>query len=267
MLEKKIPVSVTTSDSTIILDKTEKVERDSDPSKVVIVDKLVEPFRTSQAIRQELNRFADLKPEFGYSLSGGGVALQFATSNAATSVLEKWPTEAFGKDSKPHRPRAAEVQQCRVGFLKNIDPKISVTSIASTLGKDCKINSSRRLYNRKTKRPIPIVRIEFASASDLQKAKVSNLDYIYRNAKSFVEEERRFKVIRCFRCHAFGHIARGCTNDTSCEKCGSTDHITDKCTQEEFCSNCGGGHAATSSKCPDYIRRFQSLQSRHCQCI
>lgn len=46
-------------------------------------------------------------------------------------------------------------------------------------------------------------------------------------------------IVRCFRCHGFGHFAGMCSAEAQlCEKCGKTGHNKKDCTNEEVCINC-----------------------------
>ncbi|EFN69928.1 Uncharacterized 50 kDa protein in type I retrotransposable element R1DM, partial [Camponotus floridanus] len=46
-------------------------------------------------------------------------------------------------------------------------------------------------------------------------------------------------IIRCYKCHGFGHFARVCTlPEQLCEKCGESGHNKKECKNEEICINC-----------------------------
>ena len=61
---------------------------------------------------------------------------------------------------------------------------------------------------------------------------------------------------QCFRCQAFGHLARDCTSTEKCKSCAG-DHDSRKCPNkddERTCRNCFGAHPTTFRGCPTYIQ-------------
>ncbi|XP_043264275.1 zinc finger CCCH domain-containing protein 13-like [Colletes gigas] len=72
------------------------------------------------------------------------------------------------------------------------------------------------------------------------------------------------RVLRCFRCHDFGHMGADCTNKgegvTICRRCGNEGHVMSTCTNVPSCILCQGRglpdnsrrHVAGSFRCPRY---------------
>jgi len=53
---------------------------------------------------------------------------------------------------------------------------------------------------------------------------------VYINWKAHNIKEY-INVIRCFKCHGYGHIAKACNQESLCEKCGEKDHMKTSCTK------------------------------------
>lgn len=79
------------------------------------------------------------------------------------------------------------------------------------------------------------------------------------------------RVIRCYRCQKYGHLAKNCRSEKEfCAYCAG-EHQTKECREpEEYkcCINCIRGkirdrellrHEATESKCPEYVRKVTDL--------
>ncbi|XP_023222771.1 uncharacterized protein LOC111624193 [Centruroides sculpturatus] len=79
---------------------------------------------------------------------------------------------------------------------------------------------------------------------------------------------------RCYKCYAFGHIARGCKAAAQkCSRCAH-DHSYKECkAPEPRCVNCteanrkfglqlGTGHSAMSASCPCYARELERVRAR-----
>nr|XP_034194774.1 uncharacterized protein LOC117611000 [Osmia lignaria] len=78
----------------------------------------------------------------------------------------------------------------------------------------------------------------------------------------FVKEIPR--LLRCFRCHDFGHVAINCKNAKSgtgyCRRCGSIEHQLRECTANPRCRLCQEdnlpeerlAHVAASVRCQRY---------------
>ena len=77
-------------------------------------------------------------------------------------------------------------------------------------------------------------------------------------------------VPRCYRCLAYGHIAKACDKEQLCLKCCKPGHLAVTCEAPDECGNCRirkwpSNHAVTSPMCPLYLARLQWLRSRTAQ--
>lgn len=63
--------------------------------------------------------------------------------------------------------------------------------------------------------------------------------------RSFID-----RVLQCFCCFRFGHLAKHCKRRPVCKVCGEDFH--GRCDQEYKCSNCGGRHMPTNRSCETY---------------
>lgn len=69
--------------------------------------------------------------------------------------------------------------------------------------------------------------------------------------------------MRCFTCHKFGHISKGCPNQNApkCYNCCEDKHIQtrdEKCAKPQKCMNCGSNeHNSYNRSCPELKRQIE----------
>ena len=86
-----------------------------------------------------------------------------------------------------------------------------------------------------------------------------------------IEEYRSpIKLIQCFKCQGFNHIAKNCKKEkTICPKCGSDNHPIDEQTNKPICNaekkqciNCGNEHSSAAPFCPKKQERLQYIKAK-----
>lgn len=85
-----------------------------------------------------------------------------------------------------------------------------------------------------------------------------------------IRVEERVHVPICFRCCAFGHIAKFCRAAlATCSECGETGHERKDCSsQEKRCYNCRrflgvvSGHSAMDPTCPCVIKKREQQKAK-----
>ena len=218
-------------------------------------------WKSSTVIREKLNEFEELKDiDFAYSLPRGGIALHCNTEKEAETILNSWPEKVFAEQEKPHRPK--EAVPCKVGYLKNIDIRIRDGHLKEFLKKKgCEVTSVSKVFHRHNGKPMPIRKVSFVCNQDLLNAIKVEYPFKINGKKAYCEEEKRHRVVRCFSCHRFNHIAAHCPFKASCENCGSLEHTySGNCQLQSACANCGGKHKSSSNLCPKYLDILQNLR-------
>ena len=200
-------------------------------------------WKSSKVIKDKLNQHPGFQEvDFAYSLPRGGVAIHFKSEDTAEEVLENWPSDVFSPTEKPNRVRGKVI--CQTGFVKNIDIRLADNQLKSFLvSSECVVKEVRKVFHRNSGKPMPIRKITFGSESDLDKAICLELPFKLNGKQAFYEKEKQLKVVRCFPCHRYNHIAANCPYKSTCENCGSEDHtFTGNRQRQSFCTNCGGKH-------------------------
>ena len=125
---------------------------------------------------------------------------------------------------------------------------------------------ARRFIKKVNGRDIPLntVKICFSNEEQYEKAMTTGV-YIGRCHFKVEELQSKPRIMQCFRCNKFDHPIFQCTEKIRCRYCAGQHH-EDYCKMGDDtrlrCSNCKGNHAATSTICPDYIRRKEEKLQR-----
>lgn len=244
------------------------VSHQSDVDKILIIDNIYNSgqFSSSRCILKEVKFFCpDIKVEFAYSLAKGGIAIHTTCQEDRDRLLNELPAESFGGGIK-HQPkgRSNTTQDSSVLFIKGVDTSVDVRYLQEDFGKQgISIQEIRRLTKRYSGKPTQVVKVKCCEHSSQQLIK---LEIVINNKLCCVEKERAVRVVRCFNCQCFGHLARHCKGTRHCEFCGDSHGVSDKCTRDVQCINCSGNHPASSAKCSVYRTRYESLTVQYSKC-
>ena len=81
-----------------------------------------------------------------------------------------------------------------VGYIRNIDPRISENTISEFLDKEGLIAVSvRRQYHRESGKPMFIAKVSFESVEVLESAVERECSLTFNNRRLFIERERSAK--------------------------------------------------------------------------
>ena len=258
--EARSPDKLAPLSSALQSDKSVISSEASSADNILIVDNINNPaeFASSRRILKEVNNFCpEVKVEFGYSLARGGVAIHTVDRISRDILLEKLPEESFGGGIK-HPPKHKSSDTL---FVKGVCTSVSAQEFVSVLkAYDIDVVDVRRLTNRISGKPIRVLKVkcmhEFSSR--LLESKI-----LVRNSVCVIEKERRARVIRCYNCQAFGHLAKFCNNKRRCEFCSGFHESDERCSKQVCCANCGGNHPSFSPSCSAYISRYELLTKQH----
>lgn len=71
------------------------------------------------------------------------------------------------------------------------------------------------------------------------------------------------RMIQCFKCLGFGHLAHQCPEKTLpplCMNCSEKDHTAKQCKGKPYCVNCKEEHPPSSIRCPIFRRELRKRQ-------
>ena len=141
----------------------------------MIVDHISEPanFRHCDNIAKELKQYSCISGRFDlvYSLAQGGVALHLKEGVEPEEIINNWPKDIFGGSAEPHRTRRYNQNKKVSAYLRDIPPSISIQAIKKALS-EIPYKSLRRLRYFDTKKPMPIIKVDFQCANDYKKVQV-----------------------------------------------------------------------------------------------
>ena len=169
------------------------------------------------------------------------------------SFIKSWPDTAFGGNTKIHPIKAKQNKQSFVAFAKNIQIHLTEELIKESIAvHGCGIVSVHRLRYSNSGILLPVNKAVFKDR-DLYETCLNGIFIPQTKSKyKTFEPERKYRVIRCFNCHRFGHIGKVCIHKSRCINCGGEECSDIHCTAPVCCANCRGSHSVSSSKCPKF---------------
>lgn len=160
-----------------------------------------------------------------------------------------------------HTYTVAEEKQ-HAFVLRGLDFDVDLKDIKEQLEEEHKITTNNIYKMSTTGRPLYLV----TTSNKI------NLNFLVNNIKHLMNtrvywERRRNerKLIQCRRCQRWGHATSNCYRVPRCLKCAN-NHWTRECEKTPDtpakCANCNMDHPANYSKCPEYTKALELLESK-----
>ena len=247
-------------------------EEECSEEQILVVDSLSSPekFRSSIDINKELSSYPDTqkRTDRAYSLPHGGVALHLKATEKEERLSKTGQIQHLVGTQKFIPLNQNWIINHLLHMPKNIPTHLTEESIKEAISvHGCGIVSVHRLRYSNTGKLLPVIKAEIQDR-DLYEICLNGI-FIPQTKSKYTkfEPERKYRVIRCFNCHRFGHIGRVCIQKSRCINCGKEDCSDTHCTAPAHCANCGGSHSANSSKCATFReisrkRHFYSNQHK-----
>lgn len=196
----------------------------------------------------------------------GFILVEVDTPEIAKNVIQNWKGSEFfnngtGGDTYVHLLEDVRAK----AIIQDVDKDLTEEFMTKEIQNNYPNATTKRLRNKSG--PTHVVLLTFSSKADMERAQNEKLaigNTIYRTRPY----EVRRKLIQCYQCYSFNHIARNCTKPRVCPFC-SGSHKENECemkinneTDKFTCTNCKGNHSALSKECNVY-KKFASNMENH----
>ena len=249
--------------------KDTRKNTEMDPTKTIsIVNALDKNLASSAKIKSVFNK-CHPKMEIIHCkrTMNGFILIEVDTVEHAKDVVDGWdPEEHFASkdaDGKVRPTSAVLLEDAQAkAVIDDVDKDLTDAEMTEYLQVDFAKAVARRFINRNG--PTYSVLITFKSNSDLEEAKTNNViicDIPFR-VKPYQNKKR---VIQCFNCNGFKHVAAVCNKDRACAFCGEGHKESDclvkkgELKDQYKCTNCGKCHSAIDKTCDAYLKMVKSL--------
>ena len=237
------------------------LEIQQERQNIIIVDCIGDPtkFIRSDNILREVQSFApDIQVKYAYSLAKGGVAIHLNNTADKSTLLKSFTAEAFGG------AKISDLAERNYTLsLKNIPTYVDLETVRLALKeKSVEAKKLLRQQHKLTGRPQPVIKVV---CTDTDAKKLANYTCITVGRHTCDVVWNNARVLRCYNCQQFGHIARTCINPRRCINCSDLYCSNGYCRKAAKCVNCEGPHRASERSCPAYQQRHAILASKHPQ--
>ena len=229
---------------------------------IVVLDKIGTPalFHTRRQILKEVNkRKPELSVKNAIKIAGSGITLYLNSEKDRDLALEDWPEGSFNSQTvKPHLPRSQITDSNQEVFVK-IPTHITPEEIKN-IHPEYNSSEVKRLSKGGTQEPSTTVKI--VTTKEQANLLISHGLKIRKSVYNCTPK-RIIKVIRCYKCQLYGHIAATCYRDIACANC-SEKHQVDNCNNKPHCKNCSDNndHRPDSKHCHTYQQVVKNLINR-----
>lgn len=233
----------------------QRVETSVDPEKSIIISSVSSRaiIKNSDSIIRNFNKHhSEIGVSTYFSTKGGSIIIELKKSEDAINVCSSWDPSFFTDESSTKPTSCCVMKNSNKSvLLKNVPLDISMDELHRFLAN--KYNNPKLLRFRTRKGVVlKTIKADFSTVAEQEQCLKDGIHYegLSINTEKYIPRKR---VIQCYKCWRFGHIADLCPNKVTCVNCarGHKNCETRSAIQLR-CSNCKGNHPANDRICPAY---------------
>ena len=241
----------------------QRVKTTTDPTGTVVVNNITDAtlIRNSTKIKSIFNsHFPGVKINSCFISKGGSIFIECDEESEAIRVKEEWrphffnPVGAKEEDCKTTCKLFADLQ--RSLLIKMVPIEISDAELQIGVSKLYPRATVKR-FIKSNQQPMSTIKIDFSAAEHYDDCLTNGFKINHTIYKAEHYEAKR-RVIQCYKCWRFGHVAHLCKNKQACELCSKNHEGRCRFLEEEnsrsrmTCVNCSGPHKASDKICKVY---------------
>ena len=222
---------------------------------------------TSSKIKSEFNKcYPMMEIVHCKRAINGFILIEVDTVENARKVVHGWDGKKYFNKGQSRDTYVQILENARAkAIIEHVDESLSDDFITHEILKVFGPKTTARRFMKKNV-PTHVVLLTFDDKSDLEKSvniRIPIGNTIFR-ARPY---EIKPRLIQCYQCNKFNHIARNCAATTrTCAYCSEGHHENDceirkgKMESHYKCSNCGENHTALSKDCAIYKKWSTKLR-------
>ena len=209
-----------------------------------------------KAIMQNFNTYYQnrLKIKSSFVTKAGSLLIEFNNPEEAEEVTKNWNPSYYTNKRREGETRCNLLSMISKNsvIIKQVPKSINDTELNISVAKNFSGVTAKRFVT-KEKVKLGTVKIDFEDETERDKALTLGIKLGEEIFPAEKYEPRR-RIIQCYNCLKFGHVAKLCRQDhPTCSTCGRDHHATSCQYRRVHCSNCDQeGHSATDKQCPKF---------------
>ena len=253
---KRLPTNITgQSPEAMKKMKEERMDR------TAVITKPEMKTNNSWELRKEFNKyFPETALKAAIPTATGSVRLEFDSKESRDEVISVWKDTMFGGNKGIKAPTLKPT----VGIIKGVNINESIEDIVEEI--QASYPDTTVDFFKRDMKITGTIKLIFRDHESFNKARndggitICGIKYLM---EQFVFKPR---VIRCFKCQAYGHISKNCRAKQSiCGKCCKVGHESQDCevtlTNGPVCIHCKGPHFTGSKFCSEFKRVEEKIKS------
>ena len=256
---------------------TSTVDKSVNPLHTVIILNIQEfsLIKNSTMIKKNFRAiFGDINIKHCFTSKGGTVFIELESEDDVEHIKCEWQKEYFTINNNRQDStgkgtscvKLADLKRCVLA--KDVPTDISDTDLQLSISKNYPSATVKRFVRRNGDR-MTTVKVDFAQTDGYERCLQEGNLKVGERVHNVVQFEPKQRVIQCYRCFKFGHVAKLCSRqEQRCNLC-SKNHSEQNCMfwQDKNCdrckcSNCGGKHESLDRKCPSYKKVVDKIRAQ-----